>query len=205
MPKRRARGITGSVTSAAYDRNLENGESLDSVSRLLEVVGSRSPLSAQLNVLALYVDQLARNMRCSILLADALAGTLHFGAAPHLPDAYNRAIDGAAFGEGAGSCGTAAHRRSLVVVSDIQQSPLWRDYRDLARAHGLAACWSTPVVGDGGDLLGTFAMYYSEPREPTAAELNVLRIAGPLAAIIIQRHRDAHRLRESEQRFGSVF
>jgi len=64
-----------------------------------------------------------RNMRRSILLVDAAAGTLRHGAAPHLPDAYNRAIDGTVFGKGVGSCGTAAHRRSLVVVSDIQKSP----------------------------------------------------------------------------------
>jgi PAS domain S-box-containing protein len=193
------------VTSTSDGPAFNDGESLDSVARLLEVVGSHSPLSAQLNVLALYVEHLSRNVRCSILLVDAAAGTLRHGAAPHLPDAYNRAIDGTVFGEGVGSCGTAAARRSLVVVSDIQESPLWRDYRGLARAHNLAACWSTPVVGGGGDLLGTFAMYYSEPREPSAEDLNVLRIAGPLAAIVIQRHRDAHRLHESEQRFGSVF
>ena len=47
-------------------------------------------------------------------------------------------------------------------------------------------------------------MYYSEPREPTVEDLTVLRIAGPLAAVVIQRHRDVHRLRQSEQRFGSV-
>jgi PAS domain S-box-containing protein len=180
-------------------------EALESLARLLEVVGSTAPLSEQLNDLALYVERLAPHMRCSILLVDAVEKTLRVAAAPHLPDAYNAAIDGTAYGEGVGSCGTAAARRAMVVVADIEHSPLWVDFRDLARLHSLAACWSTPVIDTHGELLGTFAMYYDTPREPTAAELAVLRVAGPVAAVVVERHRDALRLRESEERFASVF
>jgi PAS domain S-box-containing protein len=192
-------------SAAAFEPQFDHCEEFDSLSRLLEVVGSRAPLRAQLHDLVLYVERLSRDTRCSIHLFDPVAGTLNTGAAPHLPETYNSAIDGVAIGEGVGSCGTAAARRATVVVADIQRSPLWRDYRDLARAHGLAACWSTPVIYGRGELLGTLAMYYREPREPSAAELDVLRIAGPLAAVVIQRHRDALRLRESEERFGAVF
>jgi GAF domain-containing protein len=193
------------VKSIPDEPRLGDRDTLDAVARLVELVGSGKPLSTQLNNLALFVERLSPNMRCSIHLLDPKKGTLHCGAAPHLPDAYNAAIEGIAFGEGVGSCGTAAARRALVIVSDIQRSPLWEGYQDLARVHDLAACWSAPVIDDQGELLGTFAMYYSEPREPTAADLNILRIAGPLAAVVIQRHRDAHRLRESEERFRSAF
>jgi PAS domain S-box-containing protein len=191
--------------SAALEPHCEHGEALDSLVRLLEVVGSRAPLRAQLEELALYVERLSRDTRCSIQLYDPVSGTLHAGAGPHIPESFTAATEGIAIGEGVGSCGTAAARRATVVVADTQTSPLWPDYRDLARAHGLAACWSTPVIDGRGELLGTFAMYYSEPREPSDGELDVLRIAGPLAAVVIQRHRDTLRLSESEQRFGSVF
>mgnify|MGYP006146052843 CR=1 FL=1 len=40
------------------------------------------------------------------------------GAAPSLPEEFNRAIDGLEIGEGRGSCGTAAYRRERVVVED---------------------------------------------------------------------------------------
>lgn len=180
-------------------------DALDSVVRLLEAVGSPTSLSQKLNNVALFVQRLCPRTRCSILLVDAERGTLNFGAAPHLPDAYNAAIDGTAYGEGVGSCGTAAARRAPVIVADIQQSPLWINFRELAQQHGLAACWSTPVLDGSGELLGTFAMYYDEPREPTATDLDVLKIAGPLAAVVIRRQRDSDRLRESEQRFRSAF
>ena len=179
-------------------------EALDSVVRLLEAVGSPTSLSQKLNNVALFVQRLCPRTRCSILLVDPERGTLNFGAAPHLPEAYNAAIHGVPFGEGVGSCGTAAARRAPVIVADIEHSPLWINFRDLAKEHGLAACWSTPVM-DGGELLGTFAMYYDQPREPTATDLEVLKIAGPLAAVVIRRQQDSDRLRESEERFRAAF
>ena len=191
--------------AAASEPQFDYGEAPGSLSRLLDAVGSRAPLHSQLHDLALYVERLSPGTRCSIHCFDPASRTLIHGAAPHLPEMYNSAISGTVIGEGVGSCGTAAARRETVIVTDIQTSPLWRDYRDLARMHGLASCWSTPVICGRGELLGTFAMYHREPRQPTSEALEVLRIAGPLAAVVIQRHRDALRLRESEERFGSVF
>ena len=177
---------------------------LEAVAPLLELVTSSAPLAVQLKALVLFVERLAGDMRCSVLIADTQAGRLYHGAAPNLPAAYCAAIDGISYGEGVGSCGTAAARHAVVIVSDIQHSPLWRDYRELAGAHSLAACWSVPLLSTAGELLGTFAMYYSDPRDPTAAELELLRIVGPLGTLIIERHRDAARLRASELRYRKL-
>ena len=106
-------------------------------------------------------------MMVSILILDKQGKHLLHGAAPSLPQAYNDAIHGAAIGPAVGSCGTAAFRGETVVVTDIADDPLWVDYRDLAMAHGLRACWSTPVKAADGRVLGTFAIYYREPRAPT--------------------------------------
>ncbi len=74
---------------------------------------------------------------------------LRHGTGPSLPAFYNEAIDGIAIGEGVGSCGTAAHRREPVIVTDIATDAVWDDYRDLAARAGLAACWSTPILARG--------------------------------------------------------
>src|SRR5919199_2987488 len=75
---------------------------------ILELIASDVPLSKILDTLARLVEQRSGKMRCSFLLLD-LEGRLHFGAAPSLPESYNRAIDGAAIGPNRGSCGTAAY------------------------------------------------------------------------------------------------
>ena len=83
----------------------------------------------------------------SILLVDETGRYLLHGAAPSLPADYSAAIHGAEIGPSVGSCGTAAYRRSRVIVEDIDSDPLWADFRELALGAGLQACWSTPVVG----------------------------------------------------------
>ncbi|MFI1015867.1 GAF domain-containing protein [Streptomyces sp. NPDC020965] len=84
-----------------------------------------------------------------------------------------------------GSCGTAAHR---VIVSDIAADPFWEDFRDLAERAGLAACWSTPILGRDGQLLGTFAMYHRVPRVPVEADLARAGVFAGTAALAIERH-----------------
>ena len=66
-----------------------------------------------------------------------------------------------------GSCGTAVYRNEPVIVSDIAADPLWSAYKDVALAHGVRACWSTPIRSSGGTVLGTFAILSREPGKPT--------------------------------------
>ena len=109
------------------------------------------------------------------------------GAAPSLPEAYTKAIDGVRIGPKVGSCGTAAHRREAVFVADIMTDPLWADYKDLAAAHGLRSCWSTPILSHQDVVLGTFAMYSKDVREPTDTEMRLIDVATRIAGIAIER------------------
>ncbi|MEE3919476.1 GAF domain-containing protein [Micromonospora sp. BRA006-A] len=142
-----------------------------------------------LDGMARCIENLApQEVLVSVLLADADGRHLRHGAAPSLPDFYNQAIDGIATGEGVGSCGTAAHRREPVIVTDIATDPFWADFRDLAERAGLAACWSTPILARDGSLLGTFAMYHRTPRVPRDTDLALARVFTGTAALAIERH-----------------
>ena len=112
----------------------------------------------------------------SILLLDPDGRHLRHGAAPSLPASYCEAIDGAEIGPCAGSCGTAAYQAAPVFVSDIASDPLWADFREIALAHGLRACWSTPIFGPAGKVIGTFAIYHRTPRSPTPHEVESIRL-----------------------------
>ena len=143
--------------------------------RVLAQISAGVPLADVLDELVHAVEQRSDvEMMVSILILDKQGKHLLHGAAPSLPQAYNDAIHGAAIGPAVGSCGTAAFRGETVVVTDIADDPLWLDYRDLAMAHGLRACWSTPVKAADGRILGTFAIYYREPRGPTQQDLDSL-------------------------------
>ncbi len=152
------------------------------------MVASGAPLAEILDVIARAIDAQS-GMLSSILLADEDGRHLRDGVAPGLPAGYRDAIDGLAIGEGIGTCGTAAHRKERVVASDIAHDPSWDDFRDLAREHGLGASWSTPILGSSGELLGTFALYYREPREPSREDLDLIDRAAHLARLAIERYR----------------
>lgn len=158
--------------------------------KVLALAINDSPLEATLSALLHIVESSSSTgMLGSILLLDAEGTHLHHGAAPSLPRAYREAIEGVEIGPCAGSCGTAAFLGSAVYVSDIATDPLWADYRELALCHGLRACWSIPILTRGREVLGTFAMYHREAREPTVRDLMLVDLVIQTAALVIDRER----------------
>ena len=178
---------------------------LESEKRVLSQLAAGVPFSNVLEELVLAVEAESNGeMYGSILLLDNAGKRLLHGAAPNLPSAYNNAVHGVELGEAVGSCGTAAHRGEAVFVTDIAIDPLWASFRDLPLAHGLRACWSIPIRGADGRLLGTFGNYYRKPRSPTLEDLNVIAHVTHTAALAIERHLADQALQESEQRFRTL-
>lgn len=157
-------------------------------SQILQKIAASAPLSEVLNRLVLLIEAQSPDMVCSILLLSDDGDHIRHGAAPSLPEDYVKAIDGAPIGPKHGSCGTAMYRGEPVIVTDIFTDPLWDDFRALAEPTGLRACWSTPILSGRGKVLGSFAMYYREPRTPTGDEANLTEVATRIAALAIEHH-----------------
>jgi len=166
--------------------------------RVLEMVTKGDSLADILDNLCLLVEEQSTGVLASILLMDPNGKQLRHGGAPNLPKPYTEAIDRAFIGPSVGSCGTAAYRAEQVIVSDIATDPLWDDFRDLALAHSLRACWSTPIFSSEGKVIGTFAMYYREPRSPSPQEQDTIKHVTHLAGVAIQRKLAETARRESE-------
>jgi GAF domain-containing protein len=184
-------------SAAAYRKLSERAFSLalmESEGRVLEAIARGGPLERLLSDLVLAIEHLSSGMRGSVLLLGADHLHLRHCAAPHLPLAYRRAIDGMCIGPAAGSCGTAAFSGKPVIVVDIQKDRRWRPYRQLAAQHGLRACWSVPIFSRERRVLGAFALYYDRVRAPGEREKRLVRIASELAAIAIERDMADRRL-----------
>ncbi len=161
----------------------------------LDFLMTGAPLPEVLEGIAVFAERQGEGALCSILLLSADGKHLVHGAAPSLPEFYNRAIDGLAIGEGVGSCGTAAFTGRTVIVEDVLTHPYWANYYDFAARAGLRACWSEPVLSADDKVLGTFALYHREPCAPTPEEMALIRQAARLAAIAIERTRQQEDLR----------
>ncbi|SFD22929.1 PAS/PAC sensor signal transduction histidine kinase [Chitinophaga sp. CF118] len=162
---------------------------------VLEMISRNIPIQEVLEGIIAWVEGNSEGeLLASILLTDKENKTLLHGAAPSLPDYYNAAVNGIPVAYGEGSCGTAAFLKEQVIVDDIATNPLWKKYTALTTKAGLGACWSTPLIGKQGNLLGTFAMYFKTPRKPTENDLHIIRLVGRTIIIAIE-----HNLVEGEK------
>jgi PAS domain S-box-containing protein len=177
--------------------------------RVLEKIASGAPLATVLDVLVRGVEaQSCDGMICTVLIFDEEAQCLRHGAAPNLPAEYNQFVDGIGIGPRMGSCGSAAYKREPVFATSVATDAHWADYVELAARFGIGACCSTPVFSSEGILLGTVAMYYHHPHEPSAHDRELIRMATHLAGIVIERARAVEQLRvakvSAEQRAQEI-
>jgi signal transduction histidine kinase/AmiR/NasT family two-component response regulator len=177
-------------------------EELDGVLNMLTAGDS---LKATLGKLINFLESKIEGVRCSILLLDNSGQYLIRGAAPNLPKSYCDALDGFLIGPNVGSCGTAAYKNKMIIVNDIETSPLWADFKGLALSHNLKACWSSPILNINGKVLGTLCPYFSERRSPTEQEIQVAQFTAYLAGVAIQFKGGEVALKESESRFEKLF
>ncbi len=192
----RVAGCVGTVTNISDRKRAETR--LEAQNALLARIAQSEPLTDILKTLIQQVEQSLAGALCSVLWLDSDSRLRH-GAAPSLPPAYVEAVDGVQIGEGIGSCGTAAHRNETITATDIATDPLWQNFRELALSYGLQACWSMPFTAADGQVLGTFGVYYREPKSPQLYELDLIAQVANIAGIAIERDRAEAKIRQSAE------
>lgn len=164
--------------------------------RAMLAMSSERPLSACLDLIVAMYQFTSPYARSAIMILDEQTQTLKWGSQPGFPDAFKQSLDGLPVRYGAATCGTAASIQGRVVSEDIDKDDRWARYRDPAHQADIQSCWSEPVVGSDGKILGTFAVYHDRPWQP--GEQDVESLTGPLylASLAIERYQ----ARESLQR-----
>lgn len=193
--------------AVAHDitRLVQNEVFADTQRQILRMITLGQPLGKILTEICLMIEAQDPRCVCSILLTNPEKTHLTHGAAPNLPLDFIKGIDGLPIGPASSNCGAAAFLRKAIYTESIQENPLWDNYRDLALSHGFLACWSTPLIDNEGEAIGTFAIYQRQAHKPNEEQLQLLSTAEQLAAIAIERSQSLQRLEESEQRFRSLF
>ncbi|MES2918627.1 MAG: ATP-binding protein [Pseudomonadota bacterium] len=183
---------SGASPGEAHYRRMVEREAARAQTLLL--MARNAPLEEVLGAIVQGVEAQHPGTMCSILRLAPGGRFFRGGAAPSLPDFYNRAIEQLEIGPRAGSCGTAAYSGQRVIVTDIQNDPLWAPYRELAAQAGLGSCWSEPIRSAAGQVLGTFAIYHHAPVAPEREDLEDIVAAAYLAAIALEREASQQQL-----------
>ena len=170
--------------------------------RTLEMIAGGASLTDVLEDLCDTIDDQAPEIISSILLMDPNGEQLWPAAGRRVPEGWVRTITPLPIGPGMGSCGTAAFLKKPVIISDIASDPPWSDitapdYTEIALSYGLRAAWSQPLISKDNELLGTFAIYYREPRQPSDSDLNLIEGAANIAVIAIKGERSQTALKNA--------
>jgi signal transduction histidine kinase/CheY-like chemotaxis protein len=162
-----------------------------------------APLKTSLAVLIrTAIEQIGDGARCAFFIANASETELHHVTG--MSDTYAKDVDGFKIGSDSLACGLAVYNRQPVITSDVREEPRWRQWLWLAQKHGYRGIWSFPVETSAGKVVGTFAMYFEEPRQATSRDQEFAGVLTHAASIIISRQQESEALLESEDRYRSL-
>jgi PAS domain S-box-containing protein len=179
--------IVGAVTDITERKRYEALR--EGQNRVLQELAMGKGLPEVLDRLVRTVEELIDGMVGAVLLMDDRGMRLWYAAAPRVPDAFRRAMDGFPVGNKTGPCALAASEQRRVVIPDLRNTTVCDSIRDAVSAAGLRAYWSQPIFSPSGTLLGTFAMYGEQPRRASRDDLELLESAASLAGVAIEHKR----------------
>ncbi|MCT2534612.1 EAL domain-containing protein [Aquibacillus koreensis] len=179
-------GIIGIAKELTKSHQMET--LLDGQAEVLKMIYTKHPMKDVLDQINLLMEDVISGGTCSILLVDQINEQLIHASSPHLPNSYCKKINGTKIGPTSGSCGTAAYYKKPIITSNIDDDPLWLQYKDIASGYNLKACWSYPILDNHETVLGTFAIYYPVPRTPKKNDIQLINKATHLASLVIQHY-----------------
>src|SRR5271169_6087281 len=179
-------GTATDIEDHKREEDLAAGEKL-----LLEMVTSGHSMPGILEALCQFVESATSECHCSVVLVDPTGTRLEHGAAPSLPASFITSIIGRPVNAESGPCAMAAYLNEQVIAADLTSETRWAEYEwcPMALAHGMRACWSTPIRSAVGEVLGAFAIYYAEPRTPTRRDQALIDQFTHIASITVERER----------------
>jgi PAS domain S-box-containing protein len=155
----------------------------------LEMVAQGAPLPDVLQFVVAFLERQATEaLMVSILLLDGDGKHVRLGAMSGLPESYcQRLKDGVAVSDLNGPCRVVISERRPVIVVDLAADPTWEAFRRLVAPYGFRAAWSTPIISSDHRLLGTFCIYFRDPRTPGPVGLWMIEELTRTVALAIER------------------
>jgi PAS domain S-box-containing protein len=162
----------------------------------LETVAEGGPLAGVLEFLCRTMEDesLDRVIACIHPLNED-ASMFVYAAAPSLDKSYREAVEGMLVSSMTGPCCQAVATRQTYVVPEVAVDRKIVKFREFADPLGIRSAWCTPIFSSEGKVLGTFAHYYFEARDPSPRDARMVELLTRDAGIAIERNRAEAALR----------
>ncbi|WP_138429314.1 PAS domain S-box protein [Fodinibius saliphilus] len=194
------RGLMVDITEQKYLSEIDQLE--NRLSNM--IIESGTSLQEILDFFVDHLEEIFPQMIPSIVKVED--GRLHrWSSSSRLSDRYLDAIDGLEIGPDVGSCGRAASLKEKVIVPNIGNDSYWEAFHDIAEKSGLQACWSQPLIDSTGEVIGTFGIYYAEPKQPTLLEEKVINRARNILQVLIENKRSEKELKQKQKLLDEAY
>ncbi len=191
-------GAIKDVTKEYFYQRLEAIEK----SVMEQSISQDSVLKDILNYYLLELEEIFPEMRASLMCVKD--NRIYDLASPSLPKSFIKKFSGSVIGPKAASCGTAAYTKNKVIVEDVRTDERWEGYRELALNQNFLACWSIPILDEGGKVVATFANYFEQPRVPQEFEEQAIDRAQRLISILLTKYEYLDKIQKNNERFSLI-
>ncbi len=157
---------------------------------IMDELARGAPLLDMLFKISEEAERQTTGMICAILQVDESGRRLVRCAAPSLPDNGTEMFQ-VISDDAAGCAGAARHGRAETVANILDRpccANCWPTTSRVTRAD-IVSCWSEPLRGMDGEVLGIFACYRYLPGDPDVGDIALIHGAVRLAALVIERKR----------------
>ena len=121
--------------------------------------------------------------------------------APSLPPEYFKRFQGMRIGNDKGCTAAAMFRKQTVIVENTETDPLCTNIHVLAHEFGMKACWSLPVIHSSGTVMGSFSLYYRQPKSPSREEMNILERIRNILRVLMEHYWSLNEIKNTNERF----
>lgn len=182
--------------SAAHTRLAEQVEGLTRLHQLSTQLMSTRKTAPMLFSIVEGIAALHRTDKGLLFLADESGEFLHAGASlgfdPRALEKLNL------IPSGMWAVGTAFAERRRVIVEDTEAGKLNESFREFARASGIRAVHSTPILARNGRALGVLSVYFNVPSRPSEVQIQLADMYARQAADFMEQAGTDRALRKRE-------
>ncbi|RUO67039.1 EAL domain-containing protein [Idiomarina ramblicola] len=169
-------------------------------------LAQQKELESSLRGICNLIESQIDGSKCAIMVVDHEKNTLSTAATVSLPSSFSEALDGLDVADGVGACGTAAAIGEPVLVADMRKDQRFNQFSSLIEQYGLVSCWSHPIFcAAKSEVIGTFSVYFSEPRMPVGRDLELIVRNRDLVALLIEQEDQRKKQARLEQHQRSLF
>lgn len=162
--------------------------------------GSKASLHEIANHLLTGLEMISDRFYCAICIVKNNLRALVL-AAPNLPQLFWDFTEDTPLEPELTTCGRAILQRQTVIIPDVEASDLAESTKNGARILGIKATMSIPMISSGNEVLGTFALYFLDVRNPTDEEMTIVSRLTHLLTMIIENKQAAEKLWISNERY----